>query len=154
MDGAKTSIKNIVSQLFDNKWLFFLAIILGTIFSLFFSSSVEINSLPLGSKRFLAFTILIGLAATLIYLSALHWVKKRFSSFRKTDVSKAILFSFAFGFLLFFAATSQWLESNNYVDLLLPTHKLEFSEIRSQPQHGRGTPDGKNNEDSTATGLP
>lgn len=123
--------------LFKNKTVLFLSLILGYNFSLYFSSYIDIVSMPLGSKRFLVLTLLVGLVSFFIYFLVFIWVKKQFVSLSKKVHLQLFLISFAFGPILFLQQQVSGLKKTAMLNCFCPytdskfLHCQEMSLMRS-----------------------
>ena len=124
---VKGKLKKTIIFLAKNSPIMPLALSLGIILALFISSYFRIEALPLGSKRLLAFTILVGSFGFAGYLFLLSWLRVQLKNIRKEERFQIVILSLVMGPLLFWATTSQWMEPDSYLRILLPEHRFEIS---------------------------
>ena len=110
---VKGKLKKTIIFLTKNSPIMPLALSLGTILALFISSYFRIEALPLGSKRFLAFTILTGSLGFVGYYFLLSWLRVQLKNIKKEERFQIVILSLVMGPLLFFATTSQWMEPDS-----------------------------------------
>lgn len=116
----------------QNNWgSIFPAFVLGIIFSLFLSSYMQIDALPIGSKRFLAFAVLVGATGFIGFFFLCSWLRTQLESLNNRERIYIVILSLVIGPVLFFTTTSQWREDNNYLRVFLPDHKFEITSLPS-----------------------
>jgi len=94
-----------------------------------------VDIFPLGSRRLLAFTLLIGLSGTAGYFFLFRWLRVQLAKFTTSERFQVIAWSLIIAPLLFFASTIQWQKPALHVNFFLPMHRLEiFIHPESAPE--------------------